>query len=62
MEILSEAKNPKKYRESEQHSCLDDEEKLAHAKKVSRDEDEAKNEYKRFYASRIIKRNPNEQN
>ena len=61
MEILSRSKDPRNYSESEVHSSVDDE-NLALAIKLSLVEDEAEKNYKRFYASRIIKRNPNEQN
>ena len=61
MEILSTSKDPKEYSESELHSSLDDK-NLAHALQLSLIADEAEKNYKRFYASRIIKRNPNEQN
>ena len=61
MEILSRSKDPKEYSESELHSYSDDE-KEARAVQLSLIADEAEKNYKRFYASRIIKRNPNEQN
>ena len=61
MEILSKSKDPKQYSESDVHSYSDDE-KEAHAKKLSIIAHEAEKNYKRFYASRIIKPNPNEQN
>ena len=61
MEILSKSKDPKEYSESDVHSSLDDK-NVAHAKKLSIIADEAEKNYKRFYASRIIKRNPNEEN
>ena len=61
MEILSTSKDPKEYSGSELHSSLDDK-NLAHALQLSLIADEAEKNYKRFYASRIIKRNPNEQN
>ena len=61
MEILSRSKDPKEYSESDLHSYSDDE-KEAHAIERSLIADEAEKNYKRFYASRIIKRNPNEQN
>ena len=61
MEILFNAGDPKNCSESEQQSSRDDQ-KLAHAIKLSLDEDDAEKNYKRFYASRIIKRNTNEQN
>ena len=61
MEILSRSKEIKNNSESEVHSS-DDDQKVAHAIKLSLEEDKAEKNYKRFYASRIIKRNPNEQN
>ena len=61
MEILSKAGDPNHFSESEQHSSRDDQ-NLAQAQKLSRDEYEAKKKYYRFYTSRIIKRNTNEQN
>ena len=61
MEILSKSKDPKQYSESDVHSYSDDE-KEAHAKKLSIIAHEAEKNYKRFYASRIIKRNPNQEN
>jgi hypothetical protein len=61
MEILSSSKDPKNYSHSEVHSFSDDQ-KVAHAIKLSIDEDEAEENYLRFYASRIIKLNLNEQN
>ena len=61
MEILSRSKDPKEYSESELHSYSDDD-KEARAVQLSLIADEAEKNYKRFYASRIIKRNPNEQN
>ena len=61
MEILSSSKKPKNYSESEVHFSRDDQ-KLAHAIKLSLDYQKAEENYKRFYASRIIIRNPNEQN
>ena len=60
-EILSRSKDPKKYSESGVHSSLD-EKNMAHGIELSLVEYEAEKNYKRFYASRIIKRNPNEQN
>ena len=53
MDILSKAGDPNHCSESEQHSSSDDQQ-LAYAQKLSREEDEAKNKYYRFYASRII--------
>ena len=61
MEILSSSKKPKNYSESEVHFSSDDQ-KLAHAIKQSLDEEKAEEDYKRFYASRIIKQNLDEQN
>ena len=61
MEILSSSKKPKNYSESQVHFSRDDK-KLAHAIKLSLDYQKAEENYKRFYASRIIIRNPNEQN
>ena len=59
MEILSSSKDPKNYSDSEVHSFSDDQ-KVAHAIKLSLDEDKALENYLRFYASRIIKQNANE--
>ena len=53
MEILSSSKDPKNYSHSEVHSLSDDQ-KVAHAIKLSLDEDKAEENYLRFYASRII--------
>ena len=61
MEILSTSKDPKEYSESELHSSLDDK-NMALAVQLSLIADEAEKNYKRFYASRIIKPNPNVQN
>ena len=61
MEILSSSKDPKNYSHSEVHSFSDDQ-KVAHAIKLSLDEDKALENYLRFYASRIIKPDLNEQN
>ena len=60
--ILFEANNPKKSIQSKQNSFLDDDEALAHAIKLSIAQEEAEKNYLRFYASRIIIRNPNEEN
>ena len=60
MEILSSSKHPKKYSHSEVHSFSDDQ-KVAHAIKLSLDEDKALENYLRFYASRIIKQDLQEQ-
>ena len=60
--ILFEAKNPYKSIQSKQNSSLDDDEALAHAIKLSIAQEEAEKNYLRFYASRIIIRNPNEEN
>ena len=60
--ILFEANNPKKSIQSKQNSSLDDDEALAHAKKLSIAAAEAEKNYLRFYASRIIKRNTTEKN
>ena len=60
MEILSMSKDPENYSEAEVHSSDNDQED-AQAKKISRGIDKAQKNYKRFYASRIIKTNPNEQ-
>ena len=54
MEILLSSKKPKNYSESELNFSSDDQ-KLAHAIKQSLDEEKAQENYKRFYASRIIK-------
>ena len=59
MEILSSSKDPKNYSHSEVHSFSDDQ-KVAHAIKLSLDEDEAEENYLRFYAPRIFKQNDNE--
>ena len=59
MEILLSSKKPKNYSESELNFFSDDQ-KLAHAIKQSLDEEKAEENYKRFYASRIIKSNPSE--
>ena len=61
MEILSVSEDPKNYSEAEVHSSDNDQED-AQAKKISRGIDKAQKNYKRFYASRIIKPSPNEQN
>ena len=61
MEILSSSKNPKHDCESEMDFSTDDQ-KLAHAKKLSLEQKKAEDDYLRFYASRIIIRNRNEQN
>ena len=61
MEILSSSKEPKQYSEFEVHSSLDDK-NVAHAIELSIIADEAEKNYKRFYASRIIKRNHSELN
>ena len=61
MEILSSSNKPKINSESELHLCTDDQ-KLSHALKLSLDSQKAEENYKRFYASRIIVRNPNAQN
>ena len=61
MEILLSSKKPQNYSESEVHFSSDDQ-KLAHAIKQSLDEEKAEENYKRFYASRIIIPNSNEQN
>ena len=60
--ILFEANNPKKSIQSKQNSSLDDDEALAHAIKLSIAQEEAEKNYLRFYASRIIIRNPDEVN
>ena len=54
MEILLSSKKPKNHSESELNFFSDDQ-KLAHAIKQSLDEEKAEKNYKRFYASRIIK-------
>ena len=61
MEILSTSNKPKDDCESEMDFSSDDH-KLAHAIKLSLDHEKAEEDYLRFYASRIIVRNPNEQN
>ena len=61
MEILSFSNKPKDDCESEMDFSSDDH-KLAHAIKLSLDHEKAEEDYLRFYASRIIVRNPNEQN
>ena len=61
MEILSMSVDPKNYSEAEVHSSDDDQED-AQAKKISRGIYKAEENYIQFYASRIIKPNPNEQN
>ena len=61
MEILSSSNKPKDDCESEMDFSSDDH-KLAHAIKLSLDHEKAEEDYLRFYASRIIVRNPNEQN
>ena len=61
MEILSSSKAPKNHSNSEVHSFSDDQ-KVAQAIKLSLDEDEAEENYIRFYASRIIKLISTEQN
>ena len=61
MEILSMSEDPKNYSEAEVHSSDDDQEH-AQAKKISRGIHKAEENYIQFYASRIIKPNPNEQN
>ena len=61
MEILSMSKDPENYSEAEVHSSDNDQEE-AQAKKISRGIDKAQKNYKLFYASRIIKQSPNEQN
>ena len=60
-ENLSTSKYPIKYSESEVHlhSSLNDK-YVAHAIQLSLDTDKAEKNYKRFYASRIIKQDPNE--
>ena len=60
--ILFEANNPKESIQSKQNSSLDDDEALALAIKQSIAQEEAEKNYLRFYASRIIIRNPNEEN
>ena len=57
--ILFEANNPKESIQSKQNSSLDDDEALALAIKQSIAQEEAEKNYLRFYASRIIIRNPN---
>ena len=47
------------YIESEVYSSIDE---VAHALKLSFEENVAEEHYKRFYAERINKQNPNEQN
>ena len=61
MEILSMSEDPKNYSEAEVHSSDDDQED-AQAKKISRGICKAEENYKQFYASRIIRPIPNEQN
>ena len=61
MEILSMSEDPKNYSEAEVHSSDDDQEH-AQAKKISRGICKAEENYKQFYASRIIRPIPNEQN
>ena len=61
IEILSTSNKPKDDCESEMDFSSDDH-KLAHAIKLSLDHEKAEEDYLRFYASRIIVRNPNEQN
>ena len=61
MEILSMSEDPNNYSECEVNSP-DDDQKEEQAKKISLGIYKAEKNYKRFYASRIIKRNPNEQN
>ena len=65
MEILSMSEDPNNYSEAEVHSSDDDQKDAqanAQAKKISLGIYKAEKNYKRFYASRIIKPNPNEQN
>ena len=57
---LSSSKKPNNKSESEVNFSSDDQ-KLAHAIKLSLDEKKAEEKYLRFYASRIIKLNSNQQ-
>ena len=59
------SQDPNNYSEAEVHSSDDDQKDAqanAQAKKISLGIYKAEKNYKRFYASRIIKPNPNEQN
>ena len=65
MEILSMSEDPRNYSECEVNSSGDDqkeEQAKKMAKKISLGIYKAQQNYKRFYASRIIKPNHNEQN
>ena len=61
MEILSMSEDPRNYSECEVDSSCEDQ-KAEQAKKILLGIYKAEENYKRFYASRIIKPNPNEQN
>lgn len=58
---FSPGAKPKNYSESELHFAVDNQ-KIAGATNPSPDEDAAKKNCKRFYASRIIKRSSNDHN